>query len=311
MHSMKRHLAAATALVFVLAAVAGSALAAPPSTPPGQEQTPPGQEKKAEPAPAATPAPAAAATPAPGQEKKAEKATTKSTGVNSTSSGVKPGNSTEKGTKCTTGGGQGSAATCMPPPGPVSAGSTSDRSKRYGNGNTAAQGINARGGAGTEVYGPGNSQPHKVCKKVNRSGKEVWSDWHAVKQFSANQCEAAATTSSSTEQKTTTTTSTSSSSVSAATASQTAAGSTAAAGVAGVPAGTAAAAGGVAGVQATAPAEAGGVLGAFAELGSVASGTLPFTGLPLWMVVLIALAAIAIGIALYRRSHPMSTRDVV
>jgi hypothetical protein len=47
---------------------------------------------------------------------------------------------------------------------------------------------------------------------------------------------------------------------------------------------------------------AGGVLGATARLGTVAtSGTLPFTGLPLWIVVLVALALIAGGLAVRSR----------
>jgi hypothetical protein len=68
------------------------------------------------------------------------------------------------------------------------------------------------------------------------------------------------------------------------------------------------AAGGVAGVAATTP--AGGVLGAFGVLGAVAGGSLPFTGLPLWAIVLIALATIVVGSALWRVSRP-SLNDVV
>jgi hypothetical protein len=67
-------------------------------------------------------------------------------------------------------------------------------------------------------------------------------------------------------------------------------------------------AGGVLGAQATLtqPAEkpAGGVLGATARLGTFAtSGTLPFTGLPLWIVTLVALALIAGGLA-FRSGRP-------
>lgn len=73
------------------------------------------------------------------------------------------------------------------------------------------------------------------------------------------------------------------------------------------------AAGGVAGVEHTASpsGEAGGVAGAFATIGNVAAGSLPFTGFPLWAVVLIGLAAVAIGYTLLRRARPATTRDVV
>jgi hypothetical protein len=57
-------------------------------------------------------------------------------------------------------------------------------SKRYGNGKTAAQIANSRGApAGTEILGPGNSQPHKVCGK---NGHFV--DVHAVKSYTGNNC---------------------------------------------------------------------------------------------------------------------------
>jgi len=47
------------------------------------------------------------------------------------------------------------------------------------------------------------------------------------------------------------------------------------------------------------PAAAAGVLSA---TGAIGSGTLPFTGFPIWIVMLIALALIAAGVALRRRS---------
>jgi hypothetical protein len=301
MHAIKRHLAAATGLAIVLAALAGSALAAPPSTPPGQENqaaqaaapeqpaTPPGQEKKAEeaaqPAPAATPTPVATGkATAPGQVKKtttpAPKSTSKSSGINSTTAGTKPSNTTRKNWSTT-------------------AGASPDVSKRYGNGTTAAQIATSRGAPGsTEIYSPGNSQPHKVCKKVNKNGKEVWSDVHAVKSYPA--CVASSSSTSSTKPTTLTTS---------------AGGPFAVVGVTSSLPGAAAAsaAGGVAGVEATAPAggqPAGGVLGAFGVLGAVAGGSLPFTGLPLWAIVLIALATIAVGSALWRVSRP-AMRDAV
>jgi hypothetical protein len=73
--------------------------------------------------------------------------------------GQKPGPHTQKDTTCTTGGGSGSSATCS-----QQGSSKSDSSKRYGNGKTAAQIANGKGApSGTPVYGPGNSQPHKIC----------------------------------------------------------------------------------------------------------------------------------------------------
>src|SRR5687767_10627197 len=143
--SFKRHLTAGIALALGLVALTGSALAAPPSTPPGQEKK---AEQQAGPAPEAT-APAA-------------ESEQKSSGVNATSAGVKPGNSTDKNTSCKTGG-SGASTTCTRSP---HGANPPDSSKRYGNGTTAAQIATSRGApAGTDVYGPGNSQPHKVCGK--------------------------------------------------------------------------------------------------------------------------------------------------
>ena len=85
------------------------------------------------------------------------------------------------------------------------------------------------------------------------------------------------------------------------------------AGVAAAASSNAPAAGGVAGVQAThtSGGGAGGVLGAFGVLGQAAGGTLPFTGFPLWLAVVIAIALIAIGWTLSHRGRPAATRDVV
>ena len=51
------------------------------------------------------------------------------------------------------------------------------------------------------------------------------------------------------------------------------------------------------------PEAAAGVLSA---TGAIGSGTLPFTGFPIWIVMLIALALIAAGVALRRRSSILS-----
>jgi hypothetical protein len=93
----------------------------------------------------------------------------------SSAAGVKPSNNTSKDQTCTTGGGEGSSATCQSGTYPGKA----DASKRYGNGKTAAQIANGKGApAGTPIYGPGNSQPHKIC------GRDV----HAYKGASDKKC---------------------------------------------------------------------------------------------------------------------------
>jgi len=75
--------------------------------------------------------------------------------------GVKPNNTTEKWTCATAGSGQ---------------------TKLYGNGTTAGQiAINRGAPASTVLYGPGNSQPHKVA--VCKHGKTHLVDVHAVKSY--------------------------------------------------------------------------------------------------------------------------------
>jgi hypothetical protein len=70
----------------------------------------------------------------------------------------------------------------------------SNKTKQYGNGQTAGQ-IAMKNGAsaGTQLYGPGNSQPHKaaVCPK---NGKTHYVDVHALKSHRAGACAAAAAT---------------------------------------------------------------------------------------------------------------------
>jgi hypothetical protein len=243
-------------------------------------------------------------------------------------------------------------------------------SKRYGNGKTAAQIAVSRGApAGTTVYGPGNSQPHKV-EKCPGSGHFV--DVHAVKSYSTQSCTSSAKSSESTttqhscgvqtvtttktetqkghayglvkhgkalhtvtktETKTTPTgescstgssTSTSSSSSttfqtvvgqqagqttqsSSAQASQSASAATPASAPAAAAAAGSTQSGGVLGASATTKSgngkPAGGVAGAIAAVGGVAGQTLPFTGFPLWIAVLVAVALIALGFTLLRRGR--------
>jgi hypothetical protein len=291
--SFKRHLTTGIALVLGLAALAGSALAAPPSTPPGQEKK---AEKQAEQAAAASQS--APAEQNQGQEQKAENAEQASNGINATSAGVKPSNSTEKNTWCKTGG-SGASTTCTRNPHGTN---PPDSSKRYGNGQTAAQIATSHGApAGTDVYGPGNSQPHKVCGK---NGHFI--DVHAVKSYVGVDCSATASVTQTTSGVSrTSSTSTGNSTGAAASTSQTGA----------TP--TTSATGGVAGVSVEAGSpqsggskgEVGGVLGAFGVAG-VAGGALPFTGFPLWLVILTAIALIAVGWTLHRYGRPV-TRDLV
>jgi hypothetical protein len=231
---------------------------------------------------------------APGQIKQGSASTQASGGGSAdqnagAEAGAKPTSATAKGNKptsCTTGGGTGSSATCTSSGATAATAQTAakaDSSKRYGNGETAAQIANSRGApAGTEVFGPGNSQPHKVldCKRNH------WVDVHAVKSYSTS-CSEGGTTG-------TTTVGTVGASVSGATnsTSATSAGGPSAQGASPK-------AGGVAGVTATGGGSgpAGGVLGAIASVGS---GVLPFTGLPLWLVVLAAVGMIALGLTLRR-----------
>jgi hypothetical protein len=207
--------------------------------------------------------------------------------ANASQSGVKPTDSTAKGnhnTSCSTGGGTGSSATC------TSAGSNAatvqtaahaDSSKRYGNGTTAAQIANDSGApTGTNVYGPGNSQPHKVTDCKHKHAVDV----HAVKDYSSAACTQQTGGSTNTSNTSHTTSASTSSSTSV-----TATGTAQSGGVLGVTA---------SGGKGNAP--QGGVLGAIAAVGQ---GSLPFTGFPLWIAVAAALAVIALGLALRRQAR--------
>ena len=112
---------------------------------------------------------------------------------------MKPANNTAKGTHCSTGGSPGAATCTATGANTAQAAAKSDASKRYGNGQTAAQIAVGRGApAGTDIYGPGNSQPHKVTDCKHKHGVDV----HAVKSYSNAACTAPATSpSQSQEQK--------------------------------------------------------------------------------------------------------------
>ena len=143
---------------------------------PGNSENSPGHNKDAQ--PSSQPAPSAqtgASTSSPGNGGKHKGGGNQ----NSPSQpGVKPANNTAKKTSCTTGG-SSSAVTCAST-GPISAPASgkADASKKYGNGKTAAQIATQNGAApGTKLYGPGNSQPHKVVTCGHRHGVDV----HALK----------------------------------------------------------------------------------------------------------------------------------
>ena len=204
-----------------------------------------------------------------------------------TTAGMKPTNSTSKDTSCTTGGG-GSAVTCAPASSNTAAAQvgTMDASKRYGNGSTAAQ-IAMRNGAtaGTTIFGPGNSQPHKAtCPDTAPKNHGGGVDGHALKARAAKFCATSTTTAMTSQNGSTSVTFT----VHKGARAQ------------GKGLAIASAQGGVLGVTSTAPGKvastpAGGVLGALTTVGS---GTLPFTGFPLWAAALFAVALIGAGLSL-------------
>jgi hypothetical protein len=187
------------------------------------------------------------------------------------------------------------------------AAATSNQTKLYGNDLTAGAIAVSRGGAGAMLFGPGNSQPHKVLACANGHAHLV--DVHAVKSYSSATCQAGVTGVVGSTSPTTSTSLT----VAATQPSTSAVANVAANTVANVAANTtasnnsanaggtkaaehakAAAAGKAPAANGTSPASNQGVLGA------AANQQLPFTGLQLWIVVLAAAGLIAGGLALRR-----------
>ena len=175
---------------------------------------------------------------------------------------------------------------------------SSNATKLYGNGKTAGQIATQAGFGSWMLYGPGNSQPHKViCGPHNV-------DVHALKAHAAACTAAAAAVGVA---ATLSPTAAAQASVSSSVAGQTPT----------VPAtqSKSAAAAGAKGEKAS---KGSGVLGAKAALASVTKpvsravlasvrkGTLPFTGLGLWMPVLFGLALIAGGYGLRRKAASLS-----
>jgi len=204
---------------------------------------------------------------------------------------VKPANNTAKHTSCSTGG-SSPAVTCASS-GPISAPASgkADASKKYGNGKTAAQIATQNGAApGTKLYGPGNSQPHKVVTCGHPHGVDV----HALKSHAnKKKCASSGTTSQSTTQ-------TSSSTLTSKNGSTSVTGSTAQTGGNSATAGVSTPSGGVLGATANKSGGTGNFGGVLGALTTVGQGTLPFTGFPLWVAAALALALIALGVALRR-----------
>ena len=198
----------------------------------------------------------------------------------------------------------------------------------YGNGKTAGQIAMSRGApANTMIYGPGNSQPHKVATCPDKNGKVHYKDVHAVKSYASNGCgghESSTPSCGSThtcvppscgsevaKQTTCGSTSTATAGTPANASSNTS--SNNAAPAAAVAAASTPATPSAPAAKAAKPAARSGVLGAnvlqssprAGVLGATArTGSLPFTGMPLWLPALAALALMGVGLGIRRRVGP-------
>ena len=162
----------------------------------------------------------------------------------------------------------------------VSAAAGSNATKLYGNGQTAGQ-IAIRHGASTEaiLYGPGNSQPHKVLPCGHSAhGKGGGPDVHALKNKGQTVCGSKTPPAKSPGDP-------SPPSTPPSTTPQTTGSKVSVAG---------AVKGGAKDVR------RGGVMSSVANVGKE---TLPFTGFPLWSAVLIALALAGTGLTLRRQAR--------
>jgi hypothetical protein len=154
MRRLHARLAAACVLAVATAVFTGSALAGDGGAH-GNSANAPGQQEQPAPAPQQQ-----------SQQAPQQQSQPSSHGVNSTSQGTKPSPTTGHNTS-------------------THVGDSPDVSKRYGNGKTAGQIAKSRGaGNDVEIKGPGNSQPHKVCRNGH------WVDVHAVKSYSDGTCTA-------------------------------------------------------------------------------------------------------------------------
>jgi hypothetical protein len=217
---------------------------------------------------------------------------------------MKPANNTKKETTCT----YSSASTCTASGGTggtaaatIQASSKSDSSKKYGNGKTAAQVAAGNGLTGTAtIYGPGNSQPHKVsCPGAKHSP-----DVHALKTGTAAcSTSTAVHTSSSTSVSSSVHTSSNVSSSNTTNVSS-APNTTSNTGVAGTTQTQTQATGGVQGTttNVASPKVKHAKHGVLGTVTKVNGGALPFTGFPLWLAALVGLGLIGGGLALRGRA---------
>jgi hypothetical protein len=310
MRRTTRRLAIAVGCALATAAFTGAALAGN-----GNSENAPGQQKKDEAAQTQVQAPIAAdaqtqssasqsqSDQAPGQAKKSDVSASAGASASADAqAGVKPSSTTTKWTHCRTGGLGTAGVLCTAQAGTPA--TKADVSKLYGNGQTSAQIAVGRGAPdGTLVTGPGNSQPHKVTACGKPSNKSGGVDVHAVKSYDASAC-----TATQPVQQTAVTQ-----------VQQTAVAQVQANVVTTTPPATVGAvsnapttqsspsvspsqnAGGVLGTSATIvkPKATGGVLGVVA---SPAGSTLPFTGFPVWVALLIGLGLVATGLTLRHRA---------
>ena len=168
-------------LGICMSMITSAALASPPQGQGngGNSANAPGHEKPA--APAAAPTGHGKAV----GKSKSSASSHQTANSSPTTAGMKPANNTAKGTHCSTGGSPGAATCTVTGSNTAQATAKTDASKRYGNGQTAAQIAVGRGApTGTELYGPGNSQPHKVTDCKHKHGVDV----HAVKSYSSAGC---------------------------------------------------------------------------------------------------------------------------
>jgi len=169
------------------------------------------------------------------------------------------------------------------------AAASSDETKQYGNGKTAGQ-IAVENGAApsTILHGPGNSQPHKAAPCSG--GHEV--DVHALKGKRRKGC--------GTQPPSPPHSTPDPGKVDDPAHGPNTAGNTPAPSVSS-PSDTSTSTSAKPAVS-TKHARVESATGVLSATGAIGTGTLPFTGFPIWVVMLIALALIAIGLALRRRS---------
>jgi len=327
MRRLSTRLAAGCALVVAMTFCAGAALAGNGTgneNAPGQVK----QEQASAQVQATTQAQAQTQVQAPTESKgKADghdNAQAKVSASVNTTAGMKSSSTTAKWTKCGPTGGTSASATCLPEDGRVSVLANADVSKRYGNDMTAAQIAVSRGGAGkAHLTGPGNSQPHKVAVCPHKSNHSGGVDVHAVKSYSTTACATSTPSVKPTveRQKTSKTEVTAQAQTQAQVTANTRAQTQAAAQQQPVTANATVQAqtqaqqasaaspgnkkkGGVLGAQTKVqkPSSQGGVLG---KVGNVSGSSLPFTGLPVWLVLLISAALAVTGFGLYRRANAL------